>query len=826
MTEIQTIIDQALERYHAIRKKRAWLVGFAVFAVVMGLVALLDRSYIFSGWARWSGWIIGLSFGLCSARWTAGSRKMDATALAHQIEAQAGETASVVATAIDPEVQRMARNEAVAALLVKRLDLRAIQALKAAPPTFYGRMRTPSILAACAILALAILVTLKGSKCLLRIIFPWPSLSYTTLVLLGPDKAPAEGRAFNLTARISGVAFGKVRLYRQGISEPIMEAVPDARGVAQLSVNGLSETTDFVARAGDGQSKTLRISPYLLPNIESFEIIVSPPKYTTQAVRTEKTPSLSVMRGSSLCYRVHLKSPAESLVIERSAAPRQEERIKPEDRHNLYRGANSANVGNSVGTSKGQTDPIFKPNPVDPLVWEADWLLPKVEDISYRLVTKGQNGEQVRNEEAWHLNALADTPPFVKIQSHNAAEVLKRGDEKICFKLGVVDDVKLKAARLVFRHLGKPHTCQEIKLPVNTERVWSGEEVLDLAPFGMQPLDIIAVHFEAEDNNTLDGPGIGRSEVIYLEVPPPEEVEEKKDDAAGGEGGSTLINPLALQMEILKSTIVLHKDSPASDRAAVVHDQRQNREYAGKMEIALIGKGLTEVADLVSVAGFCMGQAAETLNDETPEAAVTHMENALGKLIEASKLLKEAKSNCTKCSSGEKFTLKPPKPKKASAGKAKDKKDGKDGENGKKEELRKLMAEVQRQLNEQEKLNQGKGREPGKVDKQQALAQDAKAAAGTAKGMVPSTGQAGGLNSAAAELDKAAGLQEELADALGKGVGGEPPSTAKAAQSVEALSNALDQLTAQLGTGAYEGNVNPPGYERLVSDYLRSISNE
>ena len=832
MTGIQTIIYHALDRYQAIRRKRMWLAAFAAFALVIGLTAMLDRAWMFTGLARWSGWIVGLAIAVWSARRAAGPVCVDATTLAHRIEAEAGETTSVIATAIDPAVRRAAGNEALAGLLVDRLDLRAAEVIHAAPPNFRGRLRVPGMLAITAVAALMLLVVLQGGNGLMRVIFPWQVLPYTVLSLEGPPQAIAEGTAFALTARVSGAAVENITLYRMDSPESLATGVPNSEGTLRIAVSGISRPTDFMIRGGDGQSAPLRVTPYLLPRIDTFEIAVTPPVYAVKGAKTETSPSFSVLRGSHLRYRVHLKAPAVSLAVERSAGPNKEEKLGQDDRKNLYSGPFGAMYGNEEPAKTQTAGPTFRADPSNPLVWEAEWPIAGPEDVIYRFVIKGEHGDQVRNDEAWRINVLADAPPVARIQGHNADEVLKLGNEKVTFKLSAADDIQLSAARLIFRNPGQPYVRQEVKLPPNTDRTWSGAELLDLAPFKMQPLDIIAVHFEAEDSNTLDGPGIGRSEVIYLQVPLPESTAENDPAGGGGGEGAPPINPLELQMEILKSTIQLNPKSPMSDRGAIAHDQKQNMGYVMKMMTAATKSGLVEFANALRKARSAMYLASSALNQESSQNAVPHMEAALGALIEASKLA-EAAEDAPPPPPGEgpppeSFTLSPPKPKKSQPSegdnekKNKSEKEKSDAEQ--KEKVRKLMEEVQRQLTEQEKLNKSEGKDPGKAGQQQALAQDAKAAADTASQMEGSGSQSGDPKAAAAELDKAAALQKELADSLAKGEGAE--SSEKGTQSAEALANALSELSALIKSGAYEGDASSPGYERLVGDYLRSISYE
>ena len=812
MTEIQQIIQDALTRYRRIRRQRAWLGAFAAWVVVMALAALLDRTWMFSGWARWSGWVLGLAAAAWAARRAVGPTCPDASAIAHQVEAEAGETAPVVATAIDPAVRLTAGNEALGGVMLDRLDRLAAEAIRVAPPTFRGRLRVPAVLAGAALAAAVALVLVQGGNGLLRTMIPWLASPYTAMVLEGPKEALAEGRAFTLTARVSGVPVKMVTLFRQDSPQPLAEAAPDPQGFVRLAVAGLDGPADFVVRGGDGRSAPLRIEPYLLPQIGAFEIVVTPPAYAAHAANTETAPSFAVLRDSRMRYRLHLKAPAVSVAFERSAVPPKEERVTGKERAKLKRGLYGEMLGSEAPTAKETANPVFRPDPTDPLVWEADWDLSEPEDIVYRLAIKGGHGDLVRNDEPWRINVVSDTPPQVRIQSHNGTEVIRLGNETVKFNLSAVDDVRLTAARLVIRKPGQPHTRREIKLPTDAGRTWSGAELLALAGMDVKPLDIVAVHAEAEDSNALDGPGVGRSEVVYLEVPLPETADDGGGGGGGGGGGPPPINPLELQMEILKATVVLQDNAPASDREAIAHDQRQNAEYVGMLEQAVEAKGLTALAAALHQARLSMAAAARTLDTQPPVKAVPDEESALGSLVEASKLLEDAKDQLEPAADGEgklAFTLRPPRPKAAAS----------KGENAKKEEqekeaLRKLMAEVQRQLAEQMKLNQSQGEAAARAKQQQGLAKDARSAAD----------QAADAKAAAEELKRAAGLEDDNAEALADGNG--EASSQLGAQSAAALAKALHELADQLGSGVAESEAYPPGYERLVGDYLRSISYE
>ena len=472
MTEIQQVIQNALARYRGIRRQRAWLAAFAAFVVVMVLTTLLDRMWMFSGWARWSGWVAGLAAAAWAARRAVGPTCPDAAAIAHQVEAEAGETVPVVATAIDPAVRRTAGNETLGGVMLDRLDRLAAETIRIAPPTFRGRLRVPAVLAAAAVAAC-------GAGCFSRRQRPAAhddSLACIALYLAGlggAEGSPGRGPSLHADRGVSGVPVKMVTLFRHDSPQPLAEAAPDQQGLVRLAVDGLDGPADFVVRGGDGQSAPLHVEPYPLPRINAFEIAVTPPAYAAHAGGTNTAPSFSALRGSRLRYRLHLKAPAVSVAVERSAPPPKEERVSGKELAKLNRSIFGQPIGVEDPAAKEPASPVFRPDAADPLVWEADWDLSAPEDIVYRLAIKGGHGDLVRNDEPWRINVLSDNPPVVRIQSHDGAEVICVGNETVTFKLSAVDDVRLTGVRLVFRKPGQPHTRQEIKLPADTGRTWS-----------------------------------------------------------------------------------------------------------------------------------------------------------------------------------------------------------------------------------------------------------------------------------------------------------------------------------------------------------------
>jgi len=150
--------------------------------------------------------------------------------------------------------------------------------------------------------------------------------------------------------------------------------------------------------------------------------------------------------------------------------------------------------------------------------------------------------------------------------------------------------------------------------------------------------------------------------------------------------------------------------------------------------------------------------------------AIPDEEAALGFLIDAARLMEEEEAadllqpgeDKEITAEGMRFQLRPPQSRSSLAQTTKE--DAKQ----RRKALRGLMEDVRRQLAEQQALNQTPGENSERARQQQSLAQDARSAASTASDIPESSSSRGDPQAAAEELERAAGLQDETAEALAR----------------------------------------------------------
>ena len=137
------------------------------------------------------------------------------------------------------------------------------------------------------------------------------------------------------------------------------------------------------------------------------------------------------------------------------------------------------------------------------------------------------------------VTVTPDEAPRVEITSHRG-ELEVSPEDVITLRVSMADDYGITSVTRVHAFVGVEEDATRTGVPDENlslgPREWSGEVVLDLRELGLQPKDTITVHIEGRDNNTLTGPGVGKSSPLLLRVSSPEDkhyknIEEQQEVA-------------------------------------------------------------------------------------------------------------------------------------------------------------------------------------------------------------------------------------------------------------------------------------------------------
>lgn len=157
---------------------------------------------------------------------------------------------------------------------------------------------------------------------------------------------------------------------------------------------------------------------------------------------------------------------------------------------------------------------------------EASLLLTK--PGSYMFRATGVDGSVVEDGIERPIVLEPDQTPAVTITSH-AGEVEVSPDEVLDIRYTVSDDYGIESVSRLTAFGSEEPRATPLDLPELSTHPRSIEQrmELDLREFSLQPKDVLTVWFEATDNNSLTGPGVGKATPLVLRVASPEDRHQK-----------------------------------------------------------------------------------------------------------------------------------------------------------------------------------------------------------------------------------------------------------------------------------------------------------
>ncbi|MFW5967343.1 MAG: hypothetical protein ACOCV2_07485, partial [Persicimonas sp.] len=200
-------------------------------------------------------------------------------------------------------------------------------------------------------------------------------------------------------------------------------------------------------------------------------------------------------------------------------------------------------------------------------------------------------------------------PPEVEITSHSG-EVEVTPDESLEIEYEISDDFGLDSISRSWFFAGDDENADDEKidrpeLSDEPDEI-SGELTFDLEPLELQSKDVVVFQIEATDNNSMTGPGVGKSEPLRLRVSSPEDKH---------------LENVQRQQEILEALVGLlgdYLERPVGERAPddddtwrqEVDDSLDDQELTARVE------RLAEVRDGQERILERFGEVADRLEDD------------------------------------------------------------------------------------------------------------------------------------------------------------------------------------------------------------------
>ena len=368
----------------------------------------------------------------------------------------------------------------------------------------------------------------------------------------------------------------------------------------------------------------------------------------------------------------------------------------------------------------------------------------------------------------------------------------------------------------------------------------------------------MAYHAEARDNNTLDGPGVGRSPVYFIEYT------TKGEPLSQCNGNGQKINLLQLEKQIIAATTAIEDAVIPQKMPELAAIQRQTKSYADVFKNSyLLASSPPEAQTEFTAAIDSMQGAATALDGLQRAGALSNEDQALQHLYQVTRLLPEMESSMCKGGNCTKVVLQAVEKVKQSQ------KDQRQQELPKLLNQARNLAAQQKALDSLYRQSQASGQsnavdrtnssvastpKPGQSPSSQSLANGSKPGASARPDDKQPDSQSGGLDQKQQELGKtAAALAAQLRELSGKdprvgvqvsqkmsevsGAMAHAANTAHINPANAALDRgfglsrlgdviqALQQLLAQdTKSSDMAAEDYPKEYEGLISDYLRSLS--
>jgi hypothetical protein len=486
--------------------------------------------------------------------------------------------------------------------LVSALETKAADEMRAVQIPYERKLLKPAALLLLVLVALLVFLLLTPSAltALTRAVLPFLNIQYTTVQVAPGDIELPLGQDVVVASMFSGRAPNDPTLHWRHNDSDGWQTVP-----LPLSTNGAYVHTftniqaDLVYRitGSDAVSDTYRIATYDPPKVSDLTVTVRPPAYTRLPPSIQKNPDITAVRSSTVHFEITPNVSLSNARLRFSAAD--------------------------------QTVPLQYQNGC----WTAN--LTVTTNTEYRIELADMKGRPGVNETPHQIKAVPDLPPNVEIPDPGR-DTRASATNTLPVQISVTDDFGIGEIKLVYRKLGGAN--HELTATVYTNRngeVLAGAE-LDLSALGMEDHELIAYHAEASDNNTLDGPGVGKSPLYFVEITDLEPSECKP--RVPGQA----VNLLEVQKQIAADTAALTSNAPLEQFQELAARQADAVEFARIYLEAIKTAGAPqEAASEMESAQSAMENAVGHLGARQASSALPAEERALAHLYQVLKLMPE-----------------------------------------------------------------------------------------------------------------------------------------------------------------------------------------
>ncbi len=593
----------------AARRLRAGVLATALVASGLLVAAAADYWIVLPPAARWAGlagllFVAGVSVDRVRRLWR---RPASLREVALDFESDRPDAGCEVSTAAEYLGGGRTPEPGYETEIAAALQWRVAARLAASDFAYARRLLLPALgvagLVGAALVAFVALFP-GASIALRRTAAPWSRASLTRIdVTPGSGDFPV-GRDLVITPRFSGrVPKSAEFQFRETPAAP-WRSVPLAIGTNGTARHAIPVVRSIGWRvvAGDAATPEYRLEAHVPPAVKDLVVVLAPPAYTRIQPFERKSPDIAVVRGTRAEFRIEANVP-------------------------LGRAAIRFTNGTEVALA-----------PLAGNRWVA--AITVAHDTEYTIVLADARGHPGLDQTHHAIRAIRDEAPTVDIPVPGQ-DLRAAATDILPLTVEATDDFGISALRIVYHKLGQPE--RELVLDAGAARDGksTATAALALAELGLGEYELVAYHAEARDNNTLDGPGIGRSPTYFVEIT---QKEGTAPSAAKSQADGQKVNLLSIQKQIVADTASLPAGAKADRFGALARRQTDAVEFARMYQGALARNGAPPAAqDDMNTVVDRMEKAAGRLAQADRAGALPAEEDALASLYKVVRAMPQLK---------------------------------------------------------------------------------------------------------------------------------------------------------------------------------------
>jgi hypothetical protein len=479
--------------------------------------------------------------------------------------------------------------------LVAALEAKAAEDLRTSTIHYERKLWRPSVVLFFTLLLFLVFIVAApvALTALKRAALPFSGARYTQIAVTPGNMEIPVGQDLEITNLFSGRLPKDPLFHWQRQGDASWQSGPlttrASNGAYLISLKKVQNDLQYFVSGNDAVSPVYQVTTYVPPRVKDLSLRVEYPAYTHLKPSEQSTPDVTAVRASTIQVQIE-PSVALSQARLRLAATTNEVLLKPTPE------------GRWTGTVK------------------------VTKDTDYWIELADRHGHRGGEDQPHHIRALPDSPPKVEIEdpgqdSHASAT------NKLPVKLSVADDFGVEDVRVVFHKLGHANQVVSAKLDNGKPGESTATAELDLAPLDLKEYDLVEYYAEAKDNNTLDGPGIGKSPVYFVEITHLEGGLCKKPQPG------QKLNLVEIQKQIIADTEAISTNTNLGEYQGLAARQRDAKDF-GQIyldtltRLAAPGAAVNEmqsaIKDMGDANGFLSSQKrADALPPE--EGALAHL---------------------------------------------------------------------------------------------------------------------------------------------------------------------------------------------------------